>query len=70
MTTYVKMNFSVIPDNPPIANAGPGKVIQLPQSEVYLYGNHSSDDHVRAGPSPTLSLPPTLHFFNFSLSLS
>ena len=69
MTTYVKMNFSVIPDNPPIANAGPGKVIQLPQSEVYLYGNHSSDDHVRTSPSPSLSPPPTLHSFNFSPSL-
>ena len=64
MTTYIKMNFSVIHDDPPIANVGPGKVIQLPQSEVYLYGNYSSDDHVRTGPSPSLSLPPTLHSFN------
>jgi len=43
------MKFSSIvtptrPDQPPVANAGPGKVIQSPQDEVYLYGNNSRDD--------------------------
>ena len=68
MTTYVKMNFTAITDNPPIANAGPGKVIQLPQSEVYLYGNCSSDDHVRTGPFlPFLSLLRCIPSTSYSL---
>jgi hypothetical protein len=33
-------------DYPPTANAGPDVVIHLPQNEVTLYGNQSTDDKV------------------------
>jgi dyslexia-associated protein KIAA0319-like protein len=33
-------------DYPPTANAGPDIVLHLPQNEVTLYGNQSTDDKV------------------------
>ena len=88
-TTYVRMRFSsvVTPathDQPPIANAGPGQVIQSPQNEVYLYGNNSRDDTVRIpcialflssflppiSISFSESLPPLFPLLPSSLSLS
>ncbi|KAK5854814.1 hypothetical protein PBY51_004973 [Eleginops maclovinus] len=32
-------------DYPPVANAGPNQVIQLPRNAITLYGNESTDDH-------------------------
>lgn len=32
-------------DYPPVANAGPNQVIQLPKNSITLYGNQSMDDH-------------------------
>ena len=32
-------------DYPPTANAGPDKIVKLPQNSVVLYGNASTDDH-------------------------
>ncbi|XP_010789595.1 dyslexia-associated protein KIAA0319-like protein, partial [Notothenia coriiceps] len=32
-------------DYPPVANAGPNQVIQLPRNSITLYGNESTDDH-------------------------
>ncbi|XP_029298567.1 dyslexia-associated protein KIAA0319-like protein isoform X2 [Cottoperca gobio] len=32
-------------DYPPVANAGPNQVIQLPRNSITLYGNQSTDDH-------------------------
>ena len=72
------MKFSSIvtptrPDQPPVANAGPWKVIQSPQDEVYLYGDDSRDDIVRV---PWIFLPSLFHYVlpslcnSFSPSLS
>lgn len=36
-------------DYPPTANAGNPVLLHLPRNEVYLYGNGSTDDKVRAG---------------------
>ena len=35
-------------DYPPTANAGNPVLLHLPRNEVYLYGNGSTDDKVRA----------------------
>ncbi|KAG8571510.1 hypothetical protein GDO81_011674 [Engystomops pustulosus] len=40
---YVIVNKVV--DNPPIANAGPNQLITLPQNQIFVNGNLSSDDH-------------------------
>ncbi|KAL3043575.1 hypothetical protein OYC64_003437 [Pagothenia borchgrevinki] len=32
-------------DYPPVANAGPNQVVQLPRNSITLYGNESTDDH-------------------------
>ena len=37
--------FPTETDYPPTANAGPDKIIKLPQNSVVLYGNLSTDDH-------------------------
>ncbi|XP_075127010.1 dyslexia-associated protein KIAA0319 homolog isoform X2 [Leptodactylus fuscus] len=50
---YVIVNKVV--DKPPIANAGPNQVITLPQNDISLNGNLSSDDHQIIGYEWSLS---------------
>ena len=43
---YANLTVLAEQDYPPTAHAGNPKIIYLPTTEVYLYGNKSTDDKV------------------------
>ncbi|XP_059205443.1 dyslexia-associated protein KIAA0319-like protein [Centropristis striata] len=44
-STQASLLVNKAKDYPPVANAGPNQVIQLPRNSITLYGNQSTDDH-------------------------